>query len=168
MNFVNIVGAVLADSVYRNGELVGRDINVTLPSINYQTAELTAMGGVDLPLVGLVEAMEASVTKKGFDPRLAKLSKPETSELEVRFVQNVIGADGAAKPEGCKAFMRVIPKTLPGTDIELGAAGDTQVTYSVTRYQLIVGGEEICLVDQLNTILRINGTDYAKNITSLL
>lgn len=168
MKHVNIVGGVVADTVYCNGELVGKDINVTLPTITHKTSEISAMGSVDMPLIGLIEAMEASVTQKGISKQLAKLSKLGKNELEVRFVQNVIDADGVAKAEGCKAFMRVISKVLPGVDLELGTASDAQVTYSVTRYQLIVGGEEVCLVDQLNTQLRINGVDYTKEIKSLL
>lgn len=168
MKHINIVGGVVADTVYCNGELVGKDINVTLPTITHKTSEISAMGSVDMPLIGLIEAMETSVTQKGISKQLAKLSKLGKNELEVRFVQNVIDADGVAKAEGCKAFMRVISKVLPGVDLELGTASDAQVTYSVTRYQLIVGGEEVCLVDQLNTQLRINGVDYTKEIKSLL
>lgn len=166
--FLNIKGAVLADTVYKDGELVAKDVTVTLPSVTYLTAEHKALGTMELPMAGQIEAMEASVTKKGYDVGLAKLAQLEAYNLEVRFVQDVITADGVSKPEGCKAFMRVVPKTLPGSDLEPGAVGDTQVTLAVSRYQLIVGGNEICLVDQLKGIQRINGKDYAKSINSLL
>lgn len=166
--FLNIKGAVLANTVYRDGELVAKDVTVTLPSVNYITAEHNALGKIELPMLGQIEAMEASVTKKGYDVGLAKLATPEAMNLEFRFVQDVIGADNVAKPEGCKAFMRCVPKTLPGSDLEPGAVGETQVTFAVTRYQLIVGGDEVCLIDQLSGIQKINGRDYAKSINSLL
>ena len=166
--FINIKGAVLADTVYSDGELVAKDVNVTLPSVNYMTAEHKAMGTVELPMLGQIEAMEASVTKKGYDAGLATLAQPEAKNLEIRFVQDVVTAEGVSQPEGCKAFLRAVPKTLPGSDLEPGATGDTQVTFAVTRYQLIVGGKELCLVDQLKGIQRINGKDYAKSINSLL
>jgi P2 family phage contractile tail tube protein len=166
--FMPIKGAVLADTVYRDGELVAKDVVVTLPTVTYLTAEHNALGKIELPMLGQIEAMEASVTKKGYDTGLAKLAQPEAMNLEFRFVQDVIGADNVAKPEGCKAFMRCVAKTLPGSDLEPGAVGDTQVTFSVTRYQLIVGGEEICLIDQLAGQQKINGKDYAKSINSLL
>lgn len=166
--FIDIKGAVLADTVYKDGDLCARDVTVTLPSVTYLTAEHKAMGTVELPMLGQIEAMEAAVTKKGYDVGLAKLAQPEAQNLEFRFVQDVIGSDNVSKPEGCKAFMRAVPKTLPGSDLEPGAVGDTQITYAVTRYQLIVGGKEICLIDQLKGIQRINGKDYAKSINSLL
>lgn len=166
--FLNIKGAILGCTVYRDGELVAKDCTVTLPTVTYLTAEHSAMGKIELPMLGQIEAMEASVTKKGYDVELAKLAKPEAMNLEFRFVQDVIGSNNSSSPEGCKAFMRAVPKTLPGSDLTLGEAGDTQVTFAVTRYQLIVGGNELLLVDQLNGIQRINGTDYAKSINSLL
>lgn len=168
MAFLDIKGAVLANTVYKDGELVARDVTLTLPSVNYRTAEHNAMGVVELPMLGQLEAMEAAVTKKGYDAGLASLSMPEAQNLEFRFVQDVIGSDNVSKPEGCKVFMRAVPKTLPGGDLEPGAVGDTQITFAVTRYQLIVGGVEVCLIDQLNGIMKINGTDYAKSINSLL
>lgn len=166
--FLNIKGAVLADTCYKDGVLVAKDVNLTLPSVNYLTAEHNALGKIELPMIGQIEAMEAAVTKKGYDEGLAMLATPEAMNLEFRFVQDVIDADNVSKPEGCKAFMRCTPKTLPGADLEPGSVSDTQVTFSVTRYQLIVGGVEVCLIDQLKGIQRIFGKDYAKQITSLL
>lgn len=166
--FLPIKGAVLASTCYKNGELVAKDVTLTLPSINYLTAEHKALGSMELPMLGQIEAMEAAVTKKGYDSGLAKLAMPEAMSLEFRFVQDRIGSDNVSTPEGCRVFMRAVPKTLPGSDLEPGAVGDTQITFAVTRYQLFVGGEEVCLIDQLNGIQRINGTDYAKSINSLL
>lgn len=168
MAFLPIKGAVLADTVYKDGVLVAKDVTVTLPTVTYRTAEHNALGVLELPMPGQIEAMEASVTKKGYDEGLANLAMPEAMNLEYRFVQDVISSDGVATQEGCKAFMRCVPKVLPGSDLEPGAVGDTQITFAVTRYQLIVGGAEVCMIDQLNGIQRINGVDYAKNIQSLL
>ena len=166
--FLPIQGAVLANTCYKDGELVAKDVTLTLPSVNYRTAEHNAMGVMELPMQGQIEAMEASVTKKGYDTGLAKLAKPEPMSLEFRFVQDSIDSNNVSSPEGCRVFMRAVPKTLPGSDLEPGEVGETQITFAVTRYQLFVGGEEICLIDQLNGIQRIYGTDYAKSINSLL
>ena len=45
---------------------------------------------------------------------------------------------------------------------------ENEATFAVSRYQLYVGGAEYWLIDQLNTILRVGGVDYAKDIRSLL
>lgn len=166
--FLPIKGAVLASTVYKDGVLVAKDVTLALPSVTYRTAEHNAMGTLELPMLAQIEAMEASVTKKGYDEGLANLAAPEAANLEFRFVQDVIDADNVSKPEGCKAFMRVVPKTLPGSDLEPGSVGDTQITFAVSRYQLFVGGVEVCLIDQLKGIQRIDGKDYAKSVNSLL
>lgn len=168
MQFLNIKGAIVGTTVYKDGELVAKDVTVTLPDVSFATAEHKAMGTLELPMLGQLEAMEASVTKTGYDKGLAQLTQPEAMNLEFRFVQEVIGSDNVNRPEGCKAFLRATPKILPGGDLEPGSKTEQQITYAVSRYQLIVGGDEICLVDQLKGILRINGTDYAKATNSLL
>lgn len=38
----------------------------------------------------------------------------------------------------------------------------------MSRYQVFVAGEEFCLIDQLNTIMRIGGVDYVKDLRSVL
>lgn len=106
MQFIDIKGAILADTVYVDGELVGREITVTLPDVSFATAEHKAMGTLELPMLGQLEAMEASVTKTGYDKGVAQLTAPEAKNLEFRFVHDSINSDNIATPEGCKAFMR--------------------------------------------------------------
>ena len=168
MQFIDIKGAILADTVYVDGELVGKELTVTLPDVSFATAEHKAMGTLELPMLGQMEAMEASVTKTGYDKGVAILAAPEAKNLEFRFVHDSINIDNVVTPEGCKAFMRGVPKILPGGDLEPGSKTEQQITFAVSRYQLIVGGFEICLIDKLKNILRINGKDYAKSINSLL
>lgn len=83
-----------------------------IPGVTFLTAEHKAMGNVELPMLAQIEAMEAAITKKGYDVQLAKLARPEASNIEIRFVQDVIDADNVSKPEGCKVFMRMVSKTL--------------------------------------------------------
>lgn len=166
--FLNIKGAILGTTVYKDGELVAKDVTLTLPDVSFPTAEHNAMGTLELPILGMVDAMEASVTKTGYDKGLAQLAQPEAQNLEFRFVHENIGSDNVTRPEGCKAFMRCVPKILPGGDLEPGSKTEQQITFAVSRYQLIVGGDEICQIDQLKDICRINGTDYRKGTTSLL
>lgn len=168
MQFMDIKGAILGTSVYRDGVLVARDVTVTLPDVAFATVEHKAMGTLELPMLGQLEAMEASVTKTGYDKGVVQLAEPTAMNLEFRFVQDVIKSDNTSKPEGCKVFMHGVPKTLPGGDLEQGSKTEQQITFAVSRYQLIVGGIEICLIDQLKGILRINGKDYQSSINSLL
>ena len=96
--------AILADTCYCDNVLVAKDVSINLPAVNFLTSEVKAMGSMDVVLVGLLEAMEASITKVGQDEGLSRALTPEKHNYEFRYVQNVTKGDGTAKPEGCKAF----------------------------------------------------------------
>lgn len=49
-----------------------------------------------------------------------------------------------------------------------GNASENEIALAVSRYQLFVAGNEYWLIDQLNTIMRVGGVDYAKDIRSVL
>lgn len=166
--WIDINGPVLANTVYLDGTLVAKDTTFTLPAITYGSAEHKVMGTINAPVPTMIDAMEAAVTKIGLDLGLRKMSTPGAKTLELRWAQDVTKADGTKKTVGCKAFLRASPKGIPGISGEVGGAGENDLTYAVTRYQLFVDGEEYWLVDQLNYILRIGGKDYAKEIANLL
>lgn len=166
--WIDIKGPILANTVYSDGKLVAKDVAITLPSVTHVTADFRAMGTMTMPMAGQIEAMEAAITKVGIDLGLRNLVKLETKTLEFRWVQDVKKSDGSTVTEGCKAFLRATPKAIPGLSVDPGSASENEITFAVSRYQLFVGGEEFCLIDQLNQILRIGGTDYCKDIRSLL
>lgn len=161
-------GTILGVTVYVDGKLVAEDVTVSLPEITPKTQTYPGMGDIELPLP-LIEAMEASVTKIGFDKGLINLLTPEKRKFEFRWAQSVIKTDGTQEVEGCKAFVTGVPKTIfPGGDIAPGENWEGAIPIAVTRYQLYVDGEEKILVDKLKNQLKVNGKDYAKNITNLL
>ena len=159
--WLDLKGPILADTVYIGGTLVAKDVTIALPAVTPVTADFKAMGTYTAPILGQIEAMEASITKIGIDLGLRNMMKLESKTIEIRWAQDVKQADGSTKTEGCKAFLRCVSKGIPGLSVDPGNT-------SVSRYQLYVGGAEYWLIDQLNTILRVGGVDYAKDIRSLL
>lgn len=168
MPWIDIKGPIVANTAYWNGKLVAKDVAITLPAVNYKTSTFAAMGDVEMPIPGQIEAMEATISKIGVDHGLTACIGLESGTLEVRFVQDVKRSDGTTKVEGCKAFLRCTPKGIPELGVEPGESTEAGLSFGATRYQLMVGGEEQWLIDQLNSILRIGGKDYAKSINSLL
>ena len=160
--------AVLADTCYCDNQLAAKDVSITLPSVNFLTTEVNAMGTMDVILPGLIEAMEATITKVGMDVGLGKMLTPTKHNFEFRWVQNVLKAGGNTEPEGCKAFITGVPKGIPGASLEIGSNIENEIPIGVTRYQLYCGGKEILCIDRLSQICRINGTDYYKKISTLL
>ena len=168
MAWQDMKNAVLADTCYCDNQLAAKDVSVSLPAVNFLTAEVKAMGSMDVILAGLVEAMEASITKVGLDVGLGRMLTPTQHSYEFRWAQNVLTSDGSSKTEGCKAFLTAVPKGIPGATVEIGSNIENEVALAVSRYQLYCGGKEILCVDRVSGICRINGTDYYKKISSLL
>lgn len=166
--WLDLKGPILADTVYINGVLVAKDVTITLPAVTHVTADYKAMGTYTAPMTGQIEGMEAAITKIGIDKGLRSMVQLESKTLEVRWAQDVKYADGSTKTEGCKAFMRCVPKLIPGLSVDPGNPSENEVTLAVSRYQVFVAGEEFCLIDQLNTIMRIGGVDYVKALRSVL
>lgn len=166
--WLDIKGPVLADTVYADGQLVAKDVAFTLPAVTPVTSDYKAMGTMTLPTPGQIENMETSITKIGIDLGLRQMLQMRSQTLEFRFVQNVVDSSGNSKQEGCKAFLRAIPMSIPSIGVEVGTTSESELTFSTSRYQLIVGGVEYLLVDRLAQILRIAGQDYANPINNLL
>lgn len=166
--FVPICGPVVGDTVYDENTLVARDVAITLPEVVPQTADVSAMGTMSLPIWQLLENMEASVTKIGQDLGLGRLLKANIKSLEVRWAQTVTDANGFTKNVGCKAFLRGTPTKIPGIGVEVASPSENEVTIMVTRYALYVDGEELFLIDRLTGIVRIMGKDYAQDLSSML
>ena len=166
--FVPINGPVVADTVYCENKLVARDVSATLPEVAAMTADVQAMGTLTLPIWQLVEHMETAITKIGIDLGFASLIKPDMKTIELRWAHTVTDASGNTKNVGCKAFIKGIPNKIPGVGLEVGSAIEGEITLATTRYNLFVDGKEICLIDKLAGICRINGKDYAGDISSML
>lgn len=168
MAWVDQKNGLVADTVYCDNELVAKDVAFKLPEITFATAESQAMGAMETPLPGLVEAMESTFTKIGTDLGLVKAATPEKHNFEIRFVHNSIAGDGTSTPEGCKAFITGVPKGIPAVEGEVGSGSEHEIAIAVYRYQLYVNGEELLCIDKLNSICRINGKDYFSEIAKHL
>lgn len=162
-------GTIEGITVYCKDELVARDCTVTLPEAVYQTADIKAMGTVSMPLSSWLDDMETTITKEGIDKNLTKLTSPGTKNIEYRWIHDVIKTDGTVVQEGCKAFLRVMPKTLiPGASLEVGSVAENDIAFTVTRYRLVVNGEELLLIDRFGAIIRVNGVDVSSNFDKYL
>lgn len=164
----DLPSAVVANTTYVDGELIARNATVTLPEVAFTTAELKAGGTVEVPVGNHVDAMESTMTLGAADEGFAKACEPGSHEIEHRWVQDKMGVDGSVRQVGYKAFLRGYVKTIPGVSLETGEASENELTHGVTRYQLFEDGKELFLIDQLNDILRVNGTDFGSNISSML
>lgn len=165
--FVPVSGPIVANTVYADDKLVARDVAITLPEVAPLTADLPIMGTYSMPVWQLIDNMEASVTKVGIDLFTRYLIDPEAKPIECRWVQTVTDATGKTKNVGCKAFLRGVPAKLPEIGQEIGSASEMAYAVTLSRYQLIVDGEEMWLIDRFAGKVRIAGKDVS-DIGSML
>ena len=100
--WLDIKGPVVADTVYADSTLVAKDVAFTLPGIEFLTADVQAMGNMTVPLIGLLENMELSITKIGVDNDLRRMNRLKKQSFEFRWVQNVVKSDGSTATEAAR------------------------------------------------------------------
>lgn len=164
----DIKGPVVANKLYCDGVEVAQDVTFTLPEVVFKTAEISAMGTMTVPLIGLIDNLEVTINKIGLDEGFSKLSRLDKHKLEFRWVQTKINKIGSVYNEGCKAFVQTLPANIPSVNIEPGNATEVEHKFNVTRLELYVDGKESIVVDRLNNILKVNGVNYSTSISNLL
>lgn len=168
-NVIEINGPIDGTTAYVEGALVGRNVKVSMPEITHKLATIkTALGEAEVPMLGLIDSMEATIQKIGVDLGLSKICSLKNKTVEFRWAQQVTKTDGTIKIVGCKAFLKLIPKVVPGIEVEPGNSVELDIPCACTRYQLFVDGRELWLVDKFAGICRIDGTDTASSVNSLL
>lgn len=161
-------GAIQANATYVDGELVARDTTITNPEIAAMTTDIEAMGTMTFPTWGRIEDMEGSITKIGQDINFGKLIEPGVKNIEHRWAQTQVDANGNYKDIGCKAFWKCIPKTIPSVEVSMGDPSESEITYAIMRFRLVVDGKEMVLADRFTGDLKINGKNFSSGVKSLL
>ena len=169
MPFIDITGPILSNTVCCGNELVAKDCTVTLPAIEFTAVEINTGGTIEIPVPQLINAMDLSITKIGADSKLARMSKADPVDIEVRWVQLVTDpTNGTTRNVGCKAFLHCLPKGIPEIGVTPGEVSENELTYSVTAYRLVVNGQEQWAIDKFANVLRIDGIDYFEDIQWML
>lgn len=162
-----ITGAVTGTSFYIDNVLVARDATITLPEVAPMTAEVQAMGTMTMPIWSLLENLELLINKIGIDLGFRKALKAGISSIEVRFTQTQMDTNGKTKTILCKAFCKGMTLSIPSLSGEVGSPIESEIPYSLTRYRLVVDGDEVILADRLAGKLVVNGVDYTKDLSGL-
>ncbi|MBQ7564599.1 MAG: phage major tail tube protein [Lachnospiraceae bacterium] len=165
---------VNANTVYVNPvggeqELVGKDVEITMPEIRNLTVDATAMGNLSVPVISQFENMEATIHHIGVDLGLAKMLAQETLELEVRWVEQIMKEDGSQTRIGCKVFLVGFPQVaVPEYTVKPGEPVDIEVPYTITGYKCVKDGKTLWDINRLVQKCIILEKDYFAEISSML
>lgn len=160
--------AILANTHLIDKKIVGENVKITLPSVEWLTQSINAGGNADIPLYGLTDNLEANVTTDGTNTDTKKLIKPGLNSHEFRWVKEIIDKNGNAKNVGCKAYLKMFSKNIPEQSIEAQEQGEASYDFVVMRYQYYEDGKEVFLIDKTTGTCRIGGTDYGDKLKKFL
>lgn len=167
-NTTYIGGAVIADTVYLNGVLVGRDVEITLPAVEYATIDLAAMGTYSKPIPQLIEHMEASFGK--IDPGLwcENVNGAGENNIECRWAQDITTPNGGTRTIGLKAFLRGESANIPEIGVVVGEASEPQNNVGLSKYAVFRDGKELFYIDRWAGVNRVGGKDLNAAINRFL
>ncbi|MDA3732387.1 phage major tail tube protein [Niameybacter massiliensis] len=166
-----ISGSIIAHKLLSNNVEIDDQVSCQLPSIEKPTQEIKGagiMGPIDMPMTGQVNSMVFSISSRSINSGASELAKPGVQNLELRFIRDIMQADGSMIPEGTKIFISGVNKKYDPGKIENGATMDGSIEFEVLRYRQVINGKEVLLIDKLNSIYKINGIDYMEKIRAAL
>lgn len=161
-------GAILANSIYCDGKIIADDAEITLPDLEFLTAEIQAAGPVEIPLWGLLNAIELGITVPGISKDCAKLAQPEPHNIVINAVQQKVAMDGTVDVEQIKVSATGTGKKAPSGAPKTGEVASQEYIISCSAYKLDVDGDEVYNVNKFTGDCFIAGKNYGKKVKSLL
>lgn len=166
-----ISGNVIAHKLIADGIAIDDNISCQLPSIDTQTGEIKGagiMGAIDLPSTGQIGSLTFTVNMRAINRSSVNLAKPGVQNIEVRFVKDVLNANGQMVSQSGKVFITGINKKYDPGKVESTTTMDGSAEFEVLRYRQIIDGVETLLIDKRNYIYKVNGIDYMEKVRATL
>lgn len=155
-----------------DGGQVCEDItSISLPTLSNTTSTIKASGmamDVDVPDTTHMEAAEIGIShNNGVNCKL--LAAPGKHSLEARVVRQRYNVQaGAIEHEQVKFRATVLRKSTEKGTIETGNPYGSTEKFSVLRYEEILDGETVMLIDAMAGIIMVNGVNYTDPVENLL
>ena len=163
--------AVIVSKLLDNNVEIASQVGVDLPGITLTTQEVSGagyMGKSDLPITGQVEGMELKISTQGLSADQMVLARSGRHQITLRFAQDSMSVQKGIIPEGCKIYATTVFKSMDGGSIKNANPYESAVTHEVLRYQMIVNGVEVLLINREAYKYIVNGADLTANVWSLV
>lgn len=166
-----ISGNIIAHKLLDDGVEIDDNVSCQLPSIEAQTGEIKGagiLGSIDMPVTGQIGSMTFTINMRSVNKNSSRLARPGVHNLELRFVRDVVTADGQTIPAGTKIFISGLNKKFDPGKVEPPTTMDGSADFEVIRYRQVIEGNETLLVDKRNYIYKVDGIDYMQQIRQAL
>lgn len=146
--------------------------DIELPSIEYMSEKLSGggiAGELETPTIGQTSSMTTKLNLRTPCADIAEFLEPKGTHLMARgAIQRYDSAGAELGVYGCLISMKILPKTLDLGKFEVGSPSDTSIEGEVSYLKILIDNEEICEIDKMNFVCRINGKDYLEEMRSIL
>lgn len=149
--------------VYKNGGPLIGIAKITVPTIKYKTVTVEGaglMGGVTVPLAGMIEPMTASIQFSSVTDAAVELGSNEWHDIAAYVADQYFDPVNRQEDiEQVRFEMSIRPiETNLGT-IATASAADASGSYSVSNYTVYKEGEKVVDIDQFNQRHEVGGVD---------
>ena len=154
-----------------SGYEVGDVISVSKPDVEMSTTEIKGsgiMGAINIPNSYGVNPMSLTIAIRKSGKNKHHLMASGELKIEIRIASDIRLSSGEIVVEGTKLFATGFFVKHSGGKVENGAIQDETYDFSVYRYREIIDGNEVVLIDQINNIFKVGGSDRASDVRNIL
>lgn len=161
-------------NVYDDADkLIGTGEELTLPNfepLSSTTAGGGIMGEIDVPLVGMFKSMEMELAFNSLYSDFKRYARVgHAANITIRAATNTLNRETfEPTPKGIRIAMRGIAKKIEMGKLKRGEATDTKVTLELIYVACYLDDQEVIMLDKLNNVYRVDGTDAMLDISALL
>lgn len=158
--------------LYEDGSNFMGLTQATLPNIAFIVQQINGAGiggNIDVPIAGMMEAMELSLNWRSPTEAAKSLVAPKSHHLDLRVAAQYWDTTAAEYGiEADKYVMVTRPKAMNPGNIQAATPADSANTFSVTYYAGYRDGQKIWEIDPTNYICVVDGVDYFAPIRKAL
>lgn len=158
---------VINYAVYENRTEYLGVAEVTMPTVQFLTQTIKGAGiagEVESILTGQMQAMEVGFKWHVLTKQAMALSTPKQHTLELREVQQSMGATGAISVTGVKHILKITPKSMSGGSLKPQSTSDPETKASVQYWAEYRDGKMVMELDPLGYKCLMSGTDYLASV----
>lgn len=159
----------IAFRIYHNGVDQIGVATIDLPELSYMTESLSGAGiagEIDNPTLGMTESMTLKLSFISVYPEVFNMLDWTQSNLFECYASMQMSDPATSMRTSVPYRINVVgrAKTFPLGTLEPGKKQGSEQELEITRLEVLLDGEEKVLIDKLNFLHRVNGTDLLATV----
>ena len=160
----DVLEQVVNYEIFYEGERIGNSSSVELPEISFTTTDISGAGiagQYTAPTLGSLESCEIKLTFRALYKKLMRFMEQRAAQISLRgAVQQYDSTNGTLKVLPVRIDARGRVKSLEPCKFEPAETMDASITLEADVLSVKIDNVEELLIDKLNFIYRVGGTDY--------